>query len=260
MYLARSVRHVHRHAPFGAHAGQRSDGQQSHPRGTVDRPVTVPEAEGRLLTASRLLSPHGTEMRARTRSGAPSTRSSSRARRSQCDRHPSARDARRRVNPREISGEKATAPRIAPGGRCLLTPLAKFAWKDEWLLIGSRSPTRSQRSRRDGFARLAPSRKCERLRIQAVGRHEPGRSHGFAASRDECGPSSRARERCASWTGDRREMLPYRLNQVGHDSEEPLQEFLERHGRPVQVRGLGTEHVNEGVRIEVEQIAEELVG
>jgi hypothetical protein len=30
-------------------------------RGTVDRPVTVPETEGRLLTASRLLSPHGTE-------------------------------------------------------------------------------------------------------------------------------------------------------------------------------------------------------
>jgi hypothetical protein len=34
------------------------------PRGTVDRRVTVPETEGRLLSAFRLLSPHGTEMRA----------------------------------------------------------------------------------------------------------------------------------------------------------------------------------------------------
>jgi hypothetical protein len=66
--------------PFGARAGQRPDAQQSHPRGTVDRPVTVPETEGRLLTASRLLSPHGTEMRARTPSRARSTRSPSRAR------------------------------------------------------------------------------------------------------------------------------------------------------------------------------------
>ncbi len=44
--------------------------------------------------------------------------------------------------------------------------------------IGVRSwlRTRSRGSPRDGFAWLAPSRKCERLRIQAVGRREPGRS------------------------------------------------------------------------------------
>lgn len=58
------------------------------PRGTVDRRVTVPETEGRLLTASRLLSPHGTEMRARTPSRARSPRASSCAWRSQRDRHP----------------------------------------------------------------------------------------------------------------------------------------------------------------------------
>lgn len=88
------------------------------PRGTVDRRVTVPETEGRLLTASRLLSPHGTEMRARTPSRARSTRSSSRARRSLCGRSPDTRDARRRANPRGIRGEKATAPEIALRGRC----------------------------------------------------------------------------------------------------------------------------------------------
>lgn len=87
-------------------------------RGTVDRPVTVPETEGRLLTASRLLSPHGTEKRARTLSRARSTRSTSRARRSLRDRHHGARDARRRANPRGIRGEKATAPEIALRGRC----------------------------------------------------------------------------------------------------------------------------------------------
>ena len=104
-----------------------------NPRGTVDRRVTVPETEGRLLTASRLLSPHGTEMRARTPSRARSTRSPSRTRGSQCDRHPGARDARRRANPRGIRGEKATAPEIALGGRCLLTPLAMFARRKKWL-------------------------------------------------------------------------------------------------------------------------------
>lgn len=102
-------------------------------RGTVDRPVTVPETEGRLLTASRLLSPHGTEMRARTLSRARSTRSSLRARRSLRERRRGASDARRRANPRGIRGEKATAPRIAPGGRCLLTPLAMFARRKKWL-------------------------------------------------------------------------------------------------------------------------------
>lgn len=51
--------------PFGSRAGQRPNDQQSPRRGTVDRPVAVPETKGRLLTASRLLSPHGTEMRAR---------------------------------------------------------------------------------------------------------------------------------------------------------------------------------------------------
>lgn len=45
--------------PFRARAGPRPEDQQSHLGGTVDRPVTVPENEGRLLTASRLLSPHG---------------------------------------------------------------------------------------------------------------------------------------------------------------------------------------------------------
>lgn len=44
------------------------------------------------------------------------------------------------------------------------------------LRMGSRLLTRSQRSRRDGFSLLAPSRKCERLRIQVVRRREPGRS------------------------------------------------------------------------------------
>ena len=145
-------------------------------RGTVDRPVTVPETEGRLLTASRLLSPHGTEMRARTPSHVLSTRSSSRARRSRRDRHPGARDARERANPREIRGEKATAPEIALGGRCLLTPLAMLARRKKWLRIRRRLLPRSRGSRRDGFAPLAPSRKCERLRIQVVGRREPGRS------------------------------------------------------------------------------------
>ena len=88
------------------------------PGGTVDRRVTVPETEGRLLTASRLLSPHGTEKRARTLSRARSTRSSSRARRSLCGRSPDTRDARRRANPRGIRGEKTTAPEIALRGRC----------------------------------------------------------------------------------------------------------------------------------------------
>lgn len=87
-------------------------------RGTVDRPVTVPETEGRLLTASRLLSPHGTEMRARTPSRARSTRSPSRARGSQRDRHPAARSARERANPRGFRGERTTAPEIALRGRC----------------------------------------------------------------------------------------------------------------------------------------------
>jgi hypothetical protein len=51
-------------------------------------------------------------------------RTSPGARRSPCDHQPGARDARRRANPRGIRGEKATAPEIALGGRCLLTPLA----------------------------------------------------------------------------------------------------------------------------------------
>lgn len=52
-----------------------------------------------------------------------------------------------------------------------------------WLRMGSRLRTRSRGSWRDGVAPLAPSRKCERLRIQVVGRCDPGHSHGFAPSR-----------------------------------------------------------------------------
>jgi len=106
---------IHGILPLGARAGQRPVGQQSTPRGTVDRRGMVPETEDRLLSASRLLSPHGTEMRARTPFRARSTRSSSRSRRSQCDRHPGTRHARRRASPRGVRGERATAPRIAPG-------------------------------------------------------------------------------------------------------------------------------------------------
>lgn len=60
-----------------------------------------------------------------------------------------------------------------------------------WLRIRRCLRTSSQRSRRDGFAPLAPSRKCERSRIQMVARGEPGRSLRFALSRDECGAPAR---------------------------------------------------------------------
>ena len=62
-------------------------------------------------------------------------------------------------------------------------PEAVLAKGGEWLRIRRRLLTRSRGSRRDGFAPLALSRKCERLRIQVVGRCDPGHSHGFAPSR-----------------------------------------------------------------------------
>ncbi|XXZ14134.1 RhuM family protein [Sorangium sp. So ce315] len=40
----------------------------------------------------------------------------------------------------------------------------------------TKRPTRSRGSRRDGFAPLARSRKCERQRIRQVARREPGRA------------------------------------------------------------------------------------
>lgn len=54
-----------------------------------------------------------------------------------------------------------------------------------WLRNRSDLRTRLRRSLRDGFSPLAPSTKCERLRIRYVARGEPGRSCGFAPSRDD---------------------------------------------------------------------------
>lgn len=62
-----------------------------------------------------------------------------------------------------------------------------IVYRVDRLRVWSRSPTGSRGSRRDGFPSLARSRRCERLRIQVVGRFESGRSLGFALSRDESG-------------------------------------------------------------------------
>ena len=82
---------------------------------------------------------------------------------------------------------------LDPNAACPETLAEVVPLLAEFLLRMRRcSPTGSQRARRDGFAPLAPSRKCERLRIQAVAPREPGHSHGFALSRDECGAPARA--------------------------------------------------------------------
>ena len=52
--------------------------------------------------------------------------------------------------------------------------------------MGSRSPTVRRALGGTGSAPLARSRRCERLRIQMVGRRGPGRSLGIAPSRDGC--------------------------------------------------------------------------
>lgn len=102
-------------------------------------------------------------------------RSSARTRRSQWERTPAHAPL---VNAQTMG--KVTAQRLAPGHRCSMPPLGMFARSRKWLR--SRSLTRSWGSRRDGFAPLAPSRKCQRVGIQVVGWREPGRSLGFALS------------------------------------------------------------------------------
>ncbi len=77
------------------------------PAWTVDRTVTVPETEGRLLAASRLLSPRGHEKRART----PSRRAL---------RTPTRK-------PSGNQGRKDEAPEACIWGLRLLDPFTKFA-------------------------------------------------------------------------------------------------------------------------------------
>ena len=113
---------------------------------------------------------------ARPASRTPSARSSSRPQHSLLERCPSAPRPRHAPNPAHSSARKATTPEIAPRGRCLPKPLAKFVGGFLWLRIRRRSLTRSQLSGRDGFAPLAPSRKCECLRIRQVASSGPGRS------------------------------------------------------------------------------------
>ncbi|MFM2416710.1 MAG: hypothetical protein RL385_1433 [Pseudomonadota bacterium] len=86
----------------------------------------------------------------------------------------------------EFWAETPKPPRIAPRGLLLTDVRRRLAFGHVWLRMGSRAPTRSQRSRPDGFSPLAPSRTRESARIQAIARGRPGRSRGFALSRDEC--------------------------------------------------------------------------
>lgn len=65
-------------------------------------------------------------------------------------------------NARDINDVRAVKQRVG-------------SWQ-RWLRMGSGSRTRSRGSRRDAFAPLARSRRGERLRIQVVGRCEPGHS------------------------------------------------------------------------------------
>ena len=96
-----------------------------------------------------------------------------------------------RKTPRN-NGKKKRASPVIPK-RPPVNPLPKaIGLGQKWLRIRRRSLTRSRGSRRDGFAPLAASRKCERLRIQAVAPREPRHSHGFAPSRDACGAPVRA--------------------------------------------------------------------
>lgn len=78
--------------------------------------------------------------------------------------------------PSENQGRKDNGPEDRSWGPLLIARSAKFARRFEWLRVRRRLQTRSRRSRRDGFAPLALSRKCERLRIQVVARRAPGRS------------------------------------------------------------------------------------
>jgi len=70
-----------------------------------------------------------------------------------------------------------------------------------WLPIRSRPQTRSWGSQWDRFAPLALSPNCERLRIQVVERREPGRSLGFALSRDERGAKRDGSAHVGRWRG-----------------------------------------------------------
>lgn len=100
------------------------------------------------------------------------------------------RDRPPRARPRHDAGKPEPRPRRRDRGSCSSTG-RRVGNAAEWLRVCSCSPTRSQRSPRDRFSAFAPSRKCECLRIQVVGRSEPGRSPLFAPSRDEGGGQAR---------------------------------------------------------------------
>ena len=102
------------------------------PRGTVERPVTVPETEGRLLTASRLLSPHGTGERAGELSQAALIELARRSLRARA-RAPS-QHAQHAKRP-EFWGETAKPPRIAPWGLLFTDPRPLLATREKWLQL-----------------------------------------------------------------------------------------------------------------------------
>jgi hypothetical protein len=180
--LSVSLRRPHLYAMKVAHTrrkehkrpcvGQRPDGQQSQPSGTVDHRVTVPEEEGRLLTASRLLSSREHARRART----PSRTKESLAARSLGTLCANAVPGARGVRSSRKRGAKKKRPRGSPLGAAVHCAVGKVRTTDEMAPHSRCSRTRSRGSRRDGFARLARPRKCERLRIRQVAGGEPGRS------------------------------------------------------------------------------------
>jgi len=72
------------------------------------------------------------------------------------------------------------APKDLSVGAAFTNQLATLATSYLWLRVCSRLRTHSRGSLRDGFSPLALSWKCERPRIQALDRRDPGRSLGFA--------------------------------------------------------------------------------
>ena len=157
-------------------------------------PVAGAEAvdhRGRLLIAgyavkrlSASLSP-----RDRRESGRAVPRGAHRARSAlSASRRESAAAARAARETLGLLGRNGEAPSDRSLGASVYRPSPKVRDERKWLRIRRRLLTRSRGSRRDGFAPLAASRKCERMRIQVVGRQGPGRSLEFAPSREERRP------------------------------------------------------------------------